>query len=107
MANGHGGKRPGAGRKRGSRNKRTLELVKMVEKSGLTPVNYMLSVMRDKSVERKERLDAAKAVAPYIHARLASSEVDIRSDKQSASEYSMDELLASVSEPIFPPDEAA
>ena len=42
--------------------------------SGLTPLEYMLSVMRDAGADESKRLDAAKAAAPYVHARLTSVE---------------------------------
>ena len=40
------------------------------------PLEYMLSVMRDKKEERAVRLDAAKAAAGYVHAKLASIDVN-------------------------------
>lgn len=73
MAN-KGGARPGAGRKAGIPNRKTAELIEKVAQSGLTPLEYMLSVMRDESCNRETRLDAAKAAAPYVHPRLATIE---------------------------------
>lgn len=70
-----GGARPGAGRKKGEPNKRTAEIQKAVEESGLTPLQYLLSVMRDERNEPRERQAAAVAAAPYVHAKLASVEV--------------------------------
>ena len=70
-----GGRRPGAGRKPGGRNKRTLATIAAAEASGITPLDYMLRVMRNKRAGAVARLDAAKAAAPYVHARLASIEV--------------------------------
>ncbi len=52
----HGGARPGAGRKVGSATKKTRELADKVIASGLTPLEFMLSVMRDEGAERAERL---------------------------------------------------
>lgn len=34
----------------------------------------MLSVMRDRGADESKRLDAAKAAAPYVHARLTAVE---------------------------------
>jgi hypothetical protein len=65
-----GGKRPGAGRPKGAKNVKTLEQVKKVAESGLSPLEYMLSVMRDETEDRSIRLDAAHKVAPYVHAKL-------------------------------------
>jgi len=70
-----GGKRPGAGRKAGTPNKRTAEIQQAVEESGLTPLEYMLSVMRDPLQDAHRRLTAAQAAAPYVHAKLSSVEL--------------------------------
>jgi len=70
-----GGKREGSGRKPGTLNKRTAEQAAAVEASGLTPLDYMLAVMRDLSMDDAKRLDAAKAAAPYVHAKLSSMEL--------------------------------
>lgn len=67
-----GGKRPGAGRKRGAPNKATAARQKAVEQSGLTPLDYMLSIMRDETKPTEDRFEAAKAAAPYVHPKLAS-----------------------------------
>lgn len=69
-----GGARAGAGRKKGEPNKRTAEIQKAVEQSGLTPLDYMLQVMRDAGQDDQRRLNAAQAAAPYVHAKLASIE---------------------------------
>ncbi|MDB5607800.1 MAG: hypothetical protein JWP25_4700 [Bradyrhizobium sp.] len=42
--------------------------------SGITPLEYMLGVLRDSSKDSEARMDAAKAAAPYVHARLAAIE---------------------------------
>jgi hypothetical protein len=39
--------------------------------AGLTPVDYLLGIMRNDELDLAVRLDAAKAVAPYVHPRLA------------------------------------
>jgi hypothetical protein len=38
------------------------------------PLDYMLRVMRDPNVPARRRDEMAKAVAPYLHARLAPIE---------------------------------
>lgn len=75
-----GGFRPGAGRKAGSANRKTREIADGAAKSGLTPLDYLLTVMRDEGAERRERVDAAKAAAPYIHPRLNSVEIGGKAD---------------------------
>lgn len=60
------------GRKKGTPNRATAEKAKKIAESGLTPLDFMLQVMRDPSQEDAVRLDAAKAAAPYVHPKLAT-----------------------------------
>lgn len=69
-----GGARAGAGRKAGSANVRTREIANAASGAGITPLEYMLSVLRDEGQEFGNRFEAAKAAAPYIHPRLAAVE---------------------------------
>ncbi len=66
-----GGARPGAGRPKGSLNKKHAEMLASIAESGQTPVEYMLSIMRDDKADAKDRAWAAEKAAPYIHARPA------------------------------------
>jgi len=88
-----GGKRPGAGRPPGARNRKTLEIAEAIEASGSTPLEYMIAVMRDKNVDPQMRLEAAKGAAPYVHSRLSSAEI-LHADLVTAAamETSNDEL---------------
>lgn len=70
-----GGARPGAGRPKQARNKRTEEQEAAVKASGLTPLEYLTSVFQDENAPAAARIDAAKAAAPYVHAKLSSIEV--------------------------------
>lgn len=70
-----GGKRPGAGRKAGSPNKATAAKRAEIEQSGLTPLDYMLGLLRNENMPAETRFEAAKAAAPYVHAKLTSAEV--------------------------------
>src|ERR1700754_354835 len=67
-----GGKRDGAGRKRGVPNKASQERQKRVAATGITPLDYMLKVMRDSKADAGRRDEMAKAAAPYVHPKLAS-----------------------------------
>ena len=69
-----GGARAGAGRKPGAITKRTREIADGLATDGLTPLEYMLSVLRDPTQTQAVRMDAAKAASPYIHPRLANIE---------------------------------
>ncbi len=69
-----GGKRPGAGRRKGSRNKASAAREMAVAASGLTPLAYMLAVMRDELQPLSVRMEMAKAAAPYVHPRFSAIE---------------------------------
>lgn len=74
-SSGRGGARKGAGRPAGAATKRTREIADRAAESGLTPLDYMLQVMRNECNDMPVRLDAAKSAAPYIHAKLANVQV--------------------------------
>lgn len=69
-----GGKRDGAGRPAGAVTRKTREIAEGAAAEGITPLDYMLSVLRDETQAPAARMDAAKAAAPYVHAKLASVE---------------------------------
>jgi hypothetical protein len=75
-----GGKREGAGRRPGSVARIDAEARQKAFAGGLTPLDYLLSIMRDENEDKRQRIDAAKAAAPYCHARLSSTEVSGPSD---------------------------
>jgi len=97
---GPGGKRKGAGRKKGSATKKTRETADKLASDGeMLPLEYLLSVMRETTVTLKAKYDngditseeymvelqtmqkrkdnAAEKAAPYIHARLSSIEAKV------------------------------
>ena len=78
-----GGKRIGAGRKKGSPNKATAAKAAEIAASGVVPLDYMLQVMRDPDSPQQRRDEMAKAAAPYVHPRLAAQFVAPQSDKPS------------------------
>lgn len=71
-----GGKRPGAGRKKGSKQKiAKTYLTKsalVAAGDGEMPLQYMLRVMRDPEADEKRRDAMAAAAATYIHPKLSS-----------------------------------
>jgi hypothetical protein len=71
------GSRPGerrGGRKKGTRNKRTLAQIALAE-GDETPLAYLLAVMRDETADIERRMECAIAAAPYMHAKLKAIEV--------------------------------
>ena len=71
----HGGSRVNAGRKAGSVTVRTREVANAVALSGMTPLEYLTSIYQDVGADEAARRDAAKAAAPYVHARLNAIEL--------------------------------
>lgn len=63
------------GRQKGTPNKKTQELQAEIASTGETPLQYMLRVMRDPTVEHPRRDDMAAKAAPFVHPRLAATEV--------------------------------
>ena len=63
-----GGARPGSERKKGAANKATAEARKAALASGISPLDHMLSVMRDENADVRRRDAMAMAAAPYLHA---------------------------------------
>ena len=84
---GKGGRRPGAGRPKGSRNKLTRKAVKRAAKAGPLPLDVMLASMRFFHAEAEKRsttpadrerlrtlaANTAKQAADYIHPKLTST----------------------------------
>ncbi len=79
---GHGA--PGPGRKKGSHNKKTAatreraeDILSKILKNGPTPLEVMWKMMKGPNYPGgikydAQRLEAAKAAAPYVHPRLSS-----------------------------------
>jgi hypothetical protein len=75
---GWGGRRPGSGRKPGgSKNKRTVAKVPLLPARAHRqtieemPLDILIAAARDKTHPIELRLAAAKAAAPYYHARIS------------------------------------
>jgi hypothetical protein len=66
------GRKTGGGSRKGRPNRATAAKAAAIAASGVTPLDYMLSVMRDLNVEPGRRDDMAKAAAPFVHPRLAA-----------------------------------
>jgi hypothetical protein len=96
-----GGRRDGAGRKPGAVNKITQRAREAAARTGELPHEFLLRISRGEEIdghtpEFAERVDAAKAAAPYYAPRLATSQVDLRASiaNRSAPELSNEELAA-------------
>lgn len=70
----HGGSRSGAGRKPGATTKMNEAARAKALEGGISPLEYMLDILRDPKRDDGLRFEAAKAAAPYVHAKLAAVE---------------------------------
>jgi hypothetical protein len=60
------------GRRKGSRNRATAEARAAAKATGILPLDYMLSVMRDDGADQRRRDAMATAAAPYLHPKLSA-----------------------------------
>ena len=60
------------GRRKGTPNKATAVRQAEIAGSGMTPLDFILEVMRNEENNLAVRLDAAVKAAPYVHPKLAS-----------------------------------
>jgi hypothetical protein len=74
---GRGGRREGAGRPKGAKSKRTIAKVPLLPARAHRqtveemPLDILIAAARDKTQPIELRLAAAKAAAPYYHARIS------------------------------------
>ncbi len=76
--------KPGPGRPKGAKNKRTKAVEAAVAAAGITPLEFMLNVLQDDLAPLDDRKWAAQNAAPYVHAKLSS--VDMKADVQATIE---------------------
>lgn len=62
------------GRQKGSKNLKQKEVREKIVASGLTPLEYMMKILRDSKQTLEVRLEAAKSAAPYVHPKLTATE---------------------------------
>lgn len=86
-----GGARQGAGRPKGGANKINDEARAKALAIGISPLDYLLGLLRDEAQDQDTRIDAAKAAAPYVHARLTAVEHSGDKDKPVAISVSWQE----------------
>lgn len=102
-----GGYRPGAGRPKGATGKTgkqaksedgyPADVAKAAVRSGLSPLDYMLTVMRNPDADQSRRDRMAVAAAPFCHQRMADnrigkkdSEADLAKNAGHDSQWSSD-----------------
>ena len=65
---------PGSGRKKGTKNNATIARETDIAESGMSPLDYMLTVMRDETAHSARRDRMAQAAAPFIHPKIQAIE---------------------------------
>ena len=82
MTNSHGGARKGAGRLAGGQNSATREANEAARALPQTndPVAWLTNLMADPQQAIRMRIEAAKALLPYVHAKKAGGGKDQRQD---------------------------
>jgi hypothetical protein len=67
-----GGARRGAGRKQGTKNPRTIARTQAARLLPFCacPLEWLLALMTDDRQDLRLRIDAARALMPYCHARM-------------------------------------
>jgi len=87
-----------AGRPKGSKTRYSTTLQRqMLHSDNPTPLEYLVSVYTDESNSLRDRLDAAKAAAPYVHPRLSTVEVSNQPLDGNAKSISNEQLIAIIS----------
>tara|TARA_R110001592_G_scaffold359134_1_gene664978 strand:+ start:1884 stop:2156 length:273 start_codon:yes stop_codon:yes gene_type:complete len=80
------------GRPKGSYSKASkAQIARLTDEGRLSPLDYLASIYQNESEDIRLRVEAAKAAAPYVHARLASTEV-----RAALTEVSQEEWLQSL-----------
>lgn len=105
-----GGARPGAGRPKGSVSRRSVDAVAKAMAEGISPVEYMLGIMRDVDADQKERAWAAEKAAPYVHPRPAPMERTMQIDLPDTStpagiDKALDAIIAAMGKGDLSPSE--
>lgn len=70
-----GEQKPRRGRKAGVPNRASAARERELAASGLTPLEFMIACMRNEANDPAMRLDAAAKAAPYVHPRLAQTQL--------------------------------
>jgi len=110
MAGGHGGRRPGAGRKSGllwrgsdavSAQSRA-QVAALAREHDADPRGFLASVMNDQKVDLQTRLSAATALMPFCYPKLSAQAVvstRIEAVEPGALIRTINERLARITEP--------
>lgn len=102
-----GGKRPGAGRKKGSVTKATVYRQEMLAKAaaeGISPLEVMMTAMREawEAGDKEKAVQVAEKAAPYIHAKLAAVQHSGDADNPIHSKSVIEQRIVDASHANYP-----
>ena len=90
-----GGYRPGAGRRPNAtlREDKIIpeDITRAAARSGMTPLEYMLRVMRNPEADQARRDRMAVAAAPFCHSRVADNRISKKDAQEAAAKTAGDE----------------
>ena len=72
------------GRQKGTRNRATAEGCAAAASSGVLPLDYMLTIMRDPAADHRRRGAMAMAAAPYLHPKVNAIDAKSPAVKEAA-----------------------
>ena len=75
-----GGFREGSGRKKRQYQSVQYRADGASKGRGRPPVDFLLKLMRDETLDTRTRLYAAKAAAPYVHHKLSAMKLEASTD---------------------------
>jgi len=84
------------GRVAGTSNKSKQAILDKAKALGITPLDYMLQVLNDKTRDDADRMEAAKNAAPFVHRKQPQAIENTEMNK--IQELSEDELLQRLKE---------
>lgn len=100
-----GGYRAGAGRPKGAKApkakpiKVAADIKKAARQSGMSPLDYMLTVMNDESSDSERRDRMAIAAAPFVHPRASETVGGKKEQAQAEAERLAEDSKFAVPEP--------
>lgn len=74
------GSKPGerrGGRQKGTPNRTNAEREAAIRASGMTPLDYLMTVIRNEAEQPAMRLKAAEIAAQYVHPKLSAVEASV------------------------------
>lgn len=85
----------GKGRRKGSRNKLTQQMLDRVANSNISPDEFLLDIVNNTTTDEKLRIQAAMKLVDIVFPKASSVEMDI-TDKREVSKEDMDSRIKEI-----------